>query len=110
MVEEVFLKLKPNKEKMLAFGFEERAGEYLYKRKILGGELELWVRVEASGRVSTSIIDTSGEEYFLHKVQGAVGGFVGGVREEYEAAVSEIAKKCFDGENFNAPQTNEVIK
>lgn len=110
MIEEKFLKLRPNEEKLIKFGFEDKDGDYIYRRKILGGELEVWVWVERSGGVSTSVLDVSGEEYFLHKVQGAVGEFVGKVRTEYETVVLEIAKKCFEGENFKERQTNEVIK
>lgn len=110
MTEKLFRHKKPNKDKLLAYGFCFDGDRYTYTRPVLQNEMELLVSVDKVGNVGTRLTDTSsGEEYILHLVRSASGSYIGQVRSEYEAVLSHIAESCFDGEVFKAKQTKRVI-
>lgn len=70
----------------------------------------LTVQVSTEGAVSTTLTDCScGEEYVLHRIEGAAGAFVGQVKAAYEAKMEEIARLCFDPEIFKSSQTKQVL-
>lgn len=110
MTEITFKKRKLNIEKLLSFGFIHTDGGYVYHTDLVDGQMKLTVKTEADGKIYTKVTDkASGDEYVLHRVAGAVGSFVGGVRTEYEAVLEEISAKCFDAEVFKSEQAKEVI-
>lgn len=92
------------------YGFVKNGGGWRYAKKIADGQFELVVRVEGD-KVFANVYDLNdGEEYFLHLVEEAEGGFVGAVRAEYEAALADIAKKCFKKNSpFRESVTAEVL-
>jgi len=107
---EVFRYRKPNIQKLEAFGFVATPRGHRYRCSLADGQLELTVTVAPSGAVTTLLLDqSSGEEYVLHRIPGAAGAFVGRVREEYEGALEQIARECFDPEVFKSPQTKQVL-
>lgn len=111
MTEKLFKHKRVNKNKLLSYGFTEEKDCYTYSQSITNNKMELLVTVGKKGSVKTKLIDKdSGEEYFLHLVSNAVGSFIGQVRSEYEAVLSDISKKCFDEEIFKYPQTKRVIE
>lgn len=110
MAEVTFKNRKLNTEKLLAFGFENTENCYLYHTDLLDGQMKLTVKVDTEEKIYTELIDNdSRDEYVLHLVDSAVGSFVGQVKNEYEAVLEEIAKKCFDLEVFKSNQAKEVI-
>lgn len=108
---EVLLKHKrPNGQRLLAFGFEQRNDQYIYLCDIVQGQMSLNVTVSLDGKVFAAVIDkSSDEEYVLHRVPDAQGSFVGQVKAEYEAILDEIFAQCFDSEVFKSEQAKEVI-
>ncbi len=92
------------------YGFTKDESGWRFAKLIADEQFELIVRVE-EGAVFANVYDLAdGEEYFLHLVDEAEGGFVGAVRAEYEAVLNDIAKKCFKKDSpFFESVTREVL-
>lgn len=106
---EMNLEKQINEEKLLKFGFVKNEDFFAYEMEI--PEIQMTARVEISqGRLTTKLTDDfSGEEYVLHIVPSAVGGFVGLVREYHKKLVDDIFEKCFDKDVFAEEQSKELI-
>lgn len=101
---------KPNKDKLLSFGFEAADGGYVYCSDIVEGQMKLTVRIDRNEKIYTKVTDIiGGDEYVLHLVTSATGTFVGRVKSEYDKILEEIRVKCFDSEVFKSGQAKEVI-
>lgn len=110
MTEHIFKNQKLNIDKLLSFGFENADKGYVYHTDLIGGQMQLTVRIDDAEKLFTEVIDSiSGEEYVLHRVTGAAGSFVAQVKGEYEAILEEISAKCFDPEVFKSEQAKAVI-
>lgn len=110
MTDSIFKHKRPNRSKLLDYGFTHEGDGLVYSRSIADGKMVLSVYVSPSGSVRTKVIDIlSDEEYILHLVKGASGSFIGLVRDDYESALRDISKKCFDEEIFKSAQTKRVI-
>lgn len=96
--------------KLEAFGFRETDGAYRYETPMLDGQFILIVTVFKDGTVSAQTIDPlSREEYVLHLVEGSVGNFVGSVRSEFEARLTEIRDRCFEKIRLGNAETEHVM-
>jgi predicted DNA-binding protein (MmcQ/YjbR family) len=100
-----------NTKKLLAYGFKEIGEGYEYSVPILNSDFTFFVTVTGKGEVTTRVVerDTS-EEYILYRTEGAVGSFVGEVREACGGVLSDISEKCFDRYIFKSRQATEIIE
>ena len=99
-----------NADKLIQYGFEELDGKFVFVAEIVDGQLRLTVTV-ANGELTTEVYDVVAEdEYTLHLVAGAVGGFVGRVRAEIEATVADIETKCYDVDVFKEDYTRKILQ
>ncbi|MBQ7874259.1 MAG: MmcQ/YjbR family DNA-binding protein [Oscillospiraceae bacterium] len=112
MLSETFFKNKTaSAEKLLAFGFAEKNAVYSYSAPICGGDFTVEVTVVLPCSVAAKVKDSAfGEEYVLHLVADAKGAFVGKIREEYEAVLTEISKKCFEHDVFKTDYAKLCIE
>lgn len=111
MTEAVLKYRKVNMQKLLGYGFAESGDGYTYSVDLLEGQMRLSVKVDRDGKVYTEVCDiAAGEEYVLHRVAGAVGAFVGRVKEEYEAVLADISEKCFEPDVFKSSDARAVIE
>lgn len=102
--------LSPEREKLAAFGFKPEAGGYVYRAPLADGQFEAVVNVAADGRVTADAVDAeTGEVYALVKVAAATGAFVGKIRSELEAVLTEAAAKCFYADRFKSAVARSVI-
>lgn len=102
--------LSPEWEKLAAFGFKPEAGGYVYRAPLADGQFEAVVNVTADGRVTADAVDVeTGEVYALVKVAAATGAFVGKIRSELEAVLTEAAAKCFYADRFKSAVARSVI-
>jgi predicted DNA-binding protein (MmcQ/YjbR family) len=93
---EIFRGRKYKASALKTYGFTLRGGVYCYAENILDGQFEVRVRVGKEG-VSATVFDLFADDnYYLHTVEGASGGFVGEVRGEYERILYDISDKCFE--------------
>lgn len=107
----IFARKKLNIDRLLAYGFAEATEGYAYATDMLNGQFRMNLFVAADGRLRTQLIDTAtGDEYTLHRVAGANGAFVGGVKEAYVELLQEIAEKCFEPDVFKTAQAGRIIE
>ena len=109
-MEESFRSTKINHKMLIEYGFSKQDKEYIYPVKIMNGQFELFVKIK-NNIISTKLIDLStNEEYILHKVDGAVGEFVGKVRDTISDIINDVKQKCFDVVVFKGWQTKKIEK
>ncbi len=110
-LESIFGNRKADAKKLFAFGFTKKGGTYAYSSNLLGGQFQLKVFVHKNGTVTADVYDTAfGEVYTPVKVSGAMGGFVGKVKDEYEKQLKEISAQCFSSGIFEDGVTRKVIE
>lgn len=106
MFENIFLRKKPDVQKLKEFGFKPYAETLFFTRKIVEN-MTLNVFIDKSGSVNTKVLDGE-EEYSLYKTD-AQGAFVGSVRTAVESVLTEIAEKCFFSAVFNTRQLEKAV-
>ncbi|BDH45859.1 hypothetical protein TUM12370_19030 [Salmonella enterica subsp. enterica serovar Choleraesuis] len=107
---ELFRRRKPERQKLLNYGFSLEKDNYVFHTGLVGQQFILTVSVAPDGKVYTSVTDSAtGEDYVLHRIAAATGAFVGAVRDDYLQTLSQIAETCFSREVFKQPATKHVI-
>ena len=110
ILEQIFKHYKPNFAKLQKFGFVPSGDGYTYKTAIMNGGFALHIKITA-GDIDTQVIDLATDDpYTLFLVEGAVGGFVGAVRTDYETVMTEIAQKCYDKCIFKSDYAQKLIE
>lgn len=88
-------RLVPDKAKEYGFARAEN-GEMTYSSPLMDGELTCRITVSEGSQVKCIVADTdTGDEYTPVKIDSYTGSYVGSVREELRALITEIADKCF---------------
>lgn len=106
----IFERKSADFEKLLSYGFTKEADKYLYSTVLSESGFEMTVSVTEQGKISAVLVDPEfNEPYTLHLTSGAVGSFVGSVKEEYENILTDIAEKCFEPDVFKSKQAKEII-
>lgn len=109
-LQSIFRNKKADFLKLIDFGFEESNGMYTYTKALAQSGFGLTIQISKSGEISAEVIDPAFDEpYTLHLANDAVGSFVGGVKEDYENALQEIADNCFEPDVYKCRQTKELI-
>lgn len=110
ILERIFKHYKPNFAKLQKFGFALSGDAYIYDTVIMNGGFSLHVKITSTD-IDTQVIDlATGDPYTLFLVEGAVGGFVGAVRSDYENVMTDIAQKCFDKSIFKSDYAQKLIQ
>lgn len=110
LTETLFNDRKANPEALLRYGFERVDGHYEYKTTLAKGQMLLKVTIEGNDIVRTDLFDNeTGEKYMLHVLEGASGGFVGMLSEEYETVLRHIEAACFEKDLFQSEQARRLI-
>ena len=107
---EFFWRMRVKHGALQKFGFKKESGVWTYSAPIASGALVCTVTVDASGAVKETTTDaTTGDEYVQHRVAGASGKFVGGVRCEIMALMKRIADSCFERDVFKTDLARGII-
>ena len=94
--------------KLEDFGFIRTNGEYVLEKKIFDGMIAR-ISVDSLGNVSGEVFDEDfGEPYVNFRNQAAEGAFVVGVRNAYNALLSEIAECCTEKKVYVGDQPNAI--
>lgn len=110
VLESVFKNKKIIWNKLAPFGFEKAKEGYQCQRLLADCGLFLTVRISLHGTVSAEVIDpVTAAPYTLHLLDGAAGSFVGVVRSQYTALLTEIASQCFEPDVFQSDQAKALI-
>lgn len=88
--EELFKKSKPNKKKLIAYGFVEEKGIYTYSTLMSYPTFKVVINV-INEKVKGKIIDLdTKEEYTQFRIQKQVGEFAGKIKKEYINILDKI--------------------
>lgn len=110
IIHSIFRNKKANLSKLILYGFEQKESGYVYDKIFFNGGFKFTIHITKTGDISAEVIDLSFHEpYTLHLAPGAVGGFVGKIRAQYEEMLLDIADQCFEPHVFKSKQAEEVI-
>lgn len=103
-----FKRMTPDFSRFPSAGFtHDSSGWHLTSHFMEGFRADL--TVTDGGEISGRVIDKDlQEEYLPLRVPSEVGAFVGTVRENYAALLSDLAEKCFYELPFVSPQANRI--
>ncbi len=102
---------KVNIEKLNSFGFSEAGGIYSLTKEILNGSFSITAHAKKDSSLLLEVTDKeTGDEYTLAYMDGAVGAFVGKIKEECESFFSQILDCCYDIDIFKSEYTKLVIE
>lgn len=115
-----FRRTEPVFENLEPYGFSREGDIYVLTKEFQSGAFRAEVTVaeppehtdgEPDVFVSGRVIDTdTGEEYMPMRSPTAIGAFVGQVREDYAAILSDIAEHCFRPLPFLYDQSNRIAR
>ena len=89
-------------EKLPVYGFQHEGKSYLYEEVLLDGAFLLQVKVAASGKAATLLLDRESQEpYVLHLIESAAGAFVGSVKDAYRKALNRLGEACGEHGTFS---------
>lgn len=95
--------------KLLTYGFVYNQGFYSYKKLIYDDKFEVRIKI-VDNMVFSSVIEVEfNDEYILVDVFNSQGGFVGKIKEEYEAVIKDFINHCTIIYIFKAKQSNIII-
>lgn len=111
IIDSIFKKRVIVFNRLLQYGFVQDGEKYVYKTNIFDNQMALTIKVDREGNINTDVVELeTGEPYTLFLVEDAVGSFVGGVREEYQRVLTDIADKCCNKQVFKSRYAQLVIK
>ncbi len=106
----LFKHQKPDRDRLLSYGFVEKDGIFSFSTDIMDEEFSLVLFVQDDYTVNIQVIDkSSAEEYAMAYIDGIAGAYVGAVREECETVIRDIISKCFYEERFKSPKIRDII-
>ncbi len=106
---DIFLRSRPDPDKLTAYGFNYTDGIYSYKKILLSGDLSAEIRIDPNGIITGILTDTDTmDEYNAFRSPNRTGEYVGRVREEYGELLSDIKEKCFYEIPFIFDQSNRI--
>lgn len=96
---------------LLAYGFVKKDEQYIYSINLMENSFNLNVIIKETNEIEIKIIDIeTNDEYTPVYVQSINGGFVGKIRKEYEAILSDIVEKCTIKDIFKSDYAKKIIK
>lgn len=98
-----------NYDKLIKYGFIKQKNHYFFEKRILN-HFKVWVDISKDQQVSKIFDLDMDEEYILVDVCEKVGSFSGKVREEYNAILEDIIKKCTSTSIFKSNQAKQVME
>ena len=108
MEKEAFLRRRIAFDRLESFGFRYVDEVYRYERLILPDMLAI-VTIRKDGEVSGKVYDAdSHEEYVNYRIEGVQGAYIIGVKNAYEALLSEIAESVSDPLCYASAQANRI--
>lgn len=111
ITEKIFKNKVALPQKLLLYGFIKQGESYVYKKNICDNQMEIRIATDADGNVDAKVFEFDVNDYYtLFLDENAAGGFVGGVRAEYETVLRDIAEKCFVKKIFKSAITNALIE
>lgn len=109
-IRDIFKNKKPNKTKLLSYGFEFCDDRYVYSTKILSNTFKLTVCVQ-DDNIATKLVDVETNElYTLHLNEDFTGSYVGDIRTAYTKVLTDVSNKCFDTCVFKSDYAQKIVE
>lgn len=102
--EQIFQSRTFDQDQLLAFGFEKKGQDYLYRSLLLDGQFEARLRVSSDGQLTGQLFDMDLDEEYTAFRSKQSGAFVGQVREAYQELLEEIAATSCYQQALQSPQ------
>lgn len=97
-------------EKLPAYGFQHEGKSYLYEEVLLDGAFLLQIKVAASGKAATRLLDRESQEpYVLHLIESAAGAFVWSVKDAYRKALNRLGEACGEHGTFSGSYIQQIL-
>jgi len=106
----MFENKKVNLKKLMPYGFTRNNDTYIYTTNIVNGQFQMIITITEHGAINTKVIDSSSNEYVLHRISEVCGPFVSKVRADYESILYHIAEKCFEPNIFKSNYAQKIIQ
>ncbi len=101
---------KPNRDKLIAYGFCADREHYRYETAIGKGDFLLKIEIDATGSTVLTVWDNAfAEEYSLIHNLHATGSFVSELRAECEGILRDIVQNCFDSDLYQNDTVKRVL-
>ncbi len=107
--QEIFQKSRCDFETLTPFGFVKTNNGYSYKTPIMNGEFRAEVFISDKGEVSGKLFDTAYDDEYTNFRMEYAGGYVGVVRSEYEALLTNIREQCFTPKYYRTDTANALV-
>ena len=95
-------------ELLINYGFKIKEDKYVYEKDILNSMFKIVV-IYDNNFISKVIDNSTKEEYILVDIEGAVGDFVGSIKQEYDKVIDDIICKCFINDIYKSKQAKLII-
>ena len=95
-------------ELLINYGFKIKEDKYVYEKDILNSMFKIVV-IYDNNFISKVIDNSTKEEYILVDIEGAVGDFVGSIKQEYDKVIDGIICKCFINDIYKSKQAKLII-
>ena len=107
--DEVFKKYRLKESNLISYGFIKENDIYKYSKNFMNNNFRAEIFINKEGKVVGKVIETElEEEYTNFRVENAVGEFLNSIKAEYIKILGDIAKNCFEREDFIFEQTNRI--
>ena len=104
-----FKRSRPDFGRLEPFGFRREGDVCTYSEIFFDDQFRADLQVTEDGRIEGCVMDMeTGEEYLPIRLRDQIGGFVGGVREEYLELLGRIKDACFVPMHFIFDQSNRI--
>lgn len=108
---EVFLRTRPQFDKIIDYGFTYNDCAYTYECDILNGDFKAKITIDKDGIVTGKVYDNmTNDEYLPLRIEARDGAFVNTVRSEYKKVLIDIANKCYIRVLFSSDQANRIAE
>lgn len=111
LVDQIFKNKIANQSKLIAYGFKRSNPGLKFVTILPDSKFKMTIVIGKNNLITTLVVDPiTNTPYTLHLSNSNVGGFVEGVRLDYQTVLKSIAEHCFDTEIFKNPQTKQLIE
>ena len=105
LINEVFCKKVPVKEKLLAWGFQEEGDRLVYRKELLDSFAAV-IEVKDQ-KVDGNVIDTETGETYM-PLQYGTGSYAVRIRQAFVSLLEEIGDACCEDVPFGSPQADRL--
>ena len=109
IIEEIFSRYQPVKNKLKAYGFCVRERQLVYEKDIMEDSFRAIITLDKEGNTLGKLIDNDLQEEYTNIYSEHYGGYVSQVREAYISLLEEIREACYEKKPYLYKQTERIV-